>query len=272
MRGRRSGVYGADCGQALVETLVAALFVLVPIFLLYPLLGKYIDLKATTLEAARYAAFERTAFSASGQRDGASVAQASNAAVSGWTSLRFFGGPTVAYSSNAPRSAAFTVNPLWVDQAGHALLPKYSDIQTTLTNAASPDAADGVLRTLLQPVHVLSEGGPVLDFQGLVTAAVQAQSAPVAYPPPFDSMTLRFTASDTLLTDAWSAAGSPAMLAQIQSALPRPEPFLKTAVSGIQTAGASDLGSLNLGQALTANAQELPADRLQSRSGSGGAP
>ncbi len=259
-------------GQALVETLIAALFVLVPIFLLYPLLGKYIDLKAQTLQSARYAAFERTAFSASGQRDGATVAQASNAALGGWTALRFFGAPTAAISSQSPQAGAYTVNPLWVDQAGHALLPQYSDIQTTLTNAGSPDAADAVLRTLLQPIHVVSEGGPTLDFQGFVTASVQAKVAPVTYPPPLNALTLRFTASDTLLTDAWSAAGPPAMLTQIQSGLPRLEPGLKTALNLIRAGGANDLGSLNLGQALTASPQELPADRLQNGNSTGAAP
>lgn len=259
-------------GQALVETLIAALFVLVPIFLLYPLLGKYIDLKAQTLQAARYAAFERTAFSASGQRDGASVTQASNTTIGGYTALRFFGAPTAALNSEAPQATDYTVNPLWVDQAGHALLPRYSDIQTTLTNAKSPDVADSALQTLLQPTHALSEGGPTLDFQGLVTAAVQATAAPVTYPPPLNTLTLRFTASDTVLTDAWSAAGPSAMLTQIQSALPRPEPILKTVLSDFRTGGVNDLGSLNLGQALTANPEELPADRLQSSNGGGGTP
>ena len=267
-----TGFHHPCAGQALVETLIAALFVLVPIFLLYPLLGKYIDLKAQTLQAARYAAFERTAFSASGQRDGARVAQASNATIGGWTALQFFGAPTAALTSGAPQATDYTINPLWVDQAGHALLPRYSDIQTTLTNAESPDIADSALRTALQPVHVVSEGGPTLDFQGFMTATVQAKATPVSYPPPLSTLTLRFTASDTVLTDAWSAAGPPAMLTQIQSALPRLESPLTTALNTFRAAGANDLGSLNLGQALTASPQELPADRLQSGNGGGGAP
>ncbi|MHB8253142.1 MAG: hypothetical protein ACYDEV_05465 [Acidiferrobacter sp.] len=256
-------------GQALVETLIAALFVLVPIFLLYPLLGKYIDLKAQTVQAARYTAFERTAFSASGTRDGATVAQASNAALSGWTTLRFFGAPTAALTSTAPQSGAYTINPLWTDQSGQPLLPRYADVQTTLANAASPDLADQALETYLKPIQVLSEGGPTLNFQGFVTANIQAAVAPVVYPPPLNTLKLRFTASDTLLTDAWSAAGPPGVQTQIDAALPRLEPALKTLMNVAQTGGASDLQSLNLGQVLTGSPQELPADRLHSQNGAG---
>ena len=49
-------------GQALVEFLIAATLVLIPMFLIVPLLGKYMDLKATAIQAARYAAWERTVF------------------------------------------------------------------------------------------------------------------------------------------------------------------------------------------------------------------
>ncbi len=47
-------------GQAMTEFVVAATFVLVPMLLIYPLLGKYIDMKHSTVEDLRYIALERT--------------------------------------------------------------------------------------------------------------------------------------------------------------------------------------------------------------------
>jgi len=47
-------------GQAMTETIIAASFVLIPLFLLIPLLGKYIDIRHTTIQAARYEAWEYT--------------------------------------------------------------------------------------------------------------------------------------------------------------------------------------------------------------------
>ena len=47
-------------GQALAEFNVAAVFVLMPVFLLIPLVGKYIDLRHTAVQSARTVAWERT--------------------------------------------------------------------------------------------------------------------------------------------------------------------------------------------------------------------
>lgn len=47
-------------GQAMTEMVIAASFVLVPCFLLIPLLGKFIDLNHSTIQAARYEAWEYT--------------------------------------------------------------------------------------------------------------------------------------------------------------------------------------------------------------------
>ena len=51
-------------GQAMTELTVASAWILVPLFLLIPLLGKYIDLRHTAIQAARYATWERSSTSA----------------------------------------------------------------------------------------------------------------------------------------------------------------------------------------------------------------
>ena len=49
-------------GQAMTELNIVAAFVLLPLFLLIPIMGKYIDIKHTTVQSARYVAWERTAY------------------------------------------------------------------------------------------------------------------------------------------------------------------------------------------------------------------
>jgi len=47
-------------GQAMTELLIAASFILVPLFLLVPTLGKFIDMRHAAIQAARYQAWEYT--------------------------------------------------------------------------------------------------------------------------------------------------------------------------------------------------------------------
>ncbi|WP_163098788.1 hypothetical protein GL267_012380 [Acidithiobacillus ferrianus] len=70
--------HSPQAGQSLVETTLLGIFVLVPLFLVTPLLGKYVDLQDSTLQATRNAAFERTVWSETGQRDGMTTAQEGN--------------------------------------------------------------------------------------------------------------------------------------------------------------------------------------------------
>ena len=53
--------YKQQLGQAMTELNIVAAFVLLPLFLLIPIIGKYTDIKQTTVQAARYMAWERTA-------------------------------------------------------------------------------------------------------------------------------------------------------------------------------------------------------------------
>jgi len=47
-------------GQAMTELLICASFILIPLFLIVPTFGKFIDMKHTTIQAARYEAWEYT--------------------------------------------------------------------------------------------------------------------------------------------------------------------------------------------------------------------
>ena len=56
---RRNSFSRGQHGQAMVEFVIAML-VLLPIFFMIPILGKYLDIKMATISAARYEAWERT--------------------------------------------------------------------------------------------------------------------------------------------------------------------------------------------------------------------
>jgi hypothetical protein len=57
-------------GQALTEFLICASFVLIPLFLIVPMFGKYIEMRLATIEAARYEAWEYSVwYSADCERD-----------------------------------------------------------------------------------------------------------------------------------------------------------------------------------------------------------
>ena len=49
-------------GQAMTEMLVASAFVAIPLFLIIPTVGKYIDMKHAAVDSARYTAWERTVY------------------------------------------------------------------------------------------------------------------------------------------------------------------------------------------------------------------
>ena len=49
-------------GQALVEFTIAAMTLLVPLFFMISYIAKYHDMQAATIQAARYAAWERTVY------------------------------------------------------------------------------------------------------------------------------------------------------------------------------------------------------------------
>lgn len=55
-----ASIHSKQSGQSMVEFLVAAATVLVPLFMIIPIIGKYADINMTAPQAARYMAWERT--------------------------------------------------------------------------------------------------------------------------------------------------------------------------------------------------------------------
>ena len=183
-------------GQSTVEFLVLAL-VLLPLFLIVPLLGKQLDIAQAAASASRYVAFEGTV------RHGSSLQSwKSDAQLADEVRRRFFSASTAPVKTDdvAGNFAAHR-NPLWTDHRGDALLPSF---------AANVGAASR--RTeLTQPTGAVFASGMGLDTNNLHTGAVRIALADVAGLAPFDALGLSIERHTTVLVDPWSASGPAAV-------------------------------------------------------------
>lgn len=114
-------------GQALSETLVG-LLALVPVLILIPYIGKYLDVKHKTLDAGRYAVWERSVFSDGGSW-GAGENQKSDEKIESEIVSRLLSDPRTPISADI---AAANQNVLWQDHGGADLvdLSSYSQALT----------------------------------------------------------------------------------------------------------------------------------------------
>jgi hypothetical protein len=138
----------AQYGQSMTEFLICASFALVPLFLGISLLAKYIDIKQTTIQAARYEAWEYTVWYAdNGETTGnfTAVPQPikSTALTQNETRQRFFLGsgngvtPTAITSTDSTTGwSPGTANPLWTDHTGQPLYAGINGASENLNSSA----------------------------------------------------------------------------------------------------------------------------------------
>jgi hypothetical protein len=203
----------------MVELIIVASLVLVPLFLAIPLLGKYLDIRSTAVQTARYAAWERT------------VWYGGDAASSlGWFGVsrqwqaneknddqirRELGVRQLSETSatdgfsNADRSANDFQNStktIWQDRSGQRLLANYSDIQ----NAVANDQAPGTLSLILDPIaNFASTLGPfTLEMDGKYSAKVTIKVKDIDMDHFLaKASTKDFSETNVLLANGWSANG-----------------------------------------------------------------
>jgi hypothetical protein len=198
------GAMKRQSGQALVEFLVAAL-VIVPLFILLPLLGKYHDIKQSSIAASRKLAFECTVR----YQDCASLN--SNPALADEIRTRFFAGNGEPVLSNdRPPADALAVgdgNPLYTDRAGRPLLERYSDvgIRTDARNI-NPSVASAA------NIGNIGPDGFGLDlrrgaFDARVQVALSRQNGGQTFLNQLDSLALTMQFHTAILTNAWDADG-----------------------------------------------------------------
>jgi hypothetical protein len=203
-------------GQALVELLVA-LVALVPLYFGVIWLAKVIDLRQSTIAAARTLAFECTV------RPDACTDGAPDPVLAAETRRRFFSAHRFGIASNEAAAGAVsgeTGRASWSDRDGRPLLERFEDVSVAVGREGfdSPLAFAGSAGERVFPgaVRVLSGlGGPGrfgLDLQGgFVSATVQAQ---VSASRPSDGWVARLRAVPltlrarlAVLTDPWNGSG-----------------------------------------------------------------
>jgi len=156
----------ASRGAALVEFIVIAIFVLVPMYLATQAIGKLGDVRASAQNAARYSAWERTVWyddTGSLYAKKNSPNQKSAAAIRQEAVVRVFNERKSGfkYSANDKTSAGLAngTDPMWRDTAGKALVDDPARITMTATDVKpSKDILSGAI-ALINKISVPSVTG-----------------------------------------------------------------------------------------------------------------
>lgn len=191
-------------GQAMVE-LVVVVGVSALLFLGIWYLGKFHDLQATTIQAARYAAWERTAQGAG---------QLSDARLAGQMRARLFNLDRAAYKDNdgsANSNNWGQQSAVWYDhRARQRLIARPADVQLRMAAGGLPGkaaaAVNGAAGTLGPLLGALS-GGEALPAGGVNTSTVSVALANVAsLPEPWNKFNLNLKESASIVNEQWDAA------------------------------------------------------------------
>lgn len=196
-------------GQALAEMAILAA-VLVPMFLLIPILGKYSHVRQTTHQAARAAAWEAT------------VVHDYE-----WSKLSRAEQQTMLLDRHFARAdAPITTVPAATaaaDRLGNPMLNTFSNRELVkragVTLAPYRNESAGAVMKLLEGAGGVIESLPgefPPNKDGLVTASLDvavenlsaADGSPATWLNPFDRLDVTMASSHTVLADTWSAAGN----------------------------------------------------------------
>ncbi|WP_228895427.1 hypothetical protein [Pseudoduganella aquatica] len=231
----RTPFFAAQRGQALTELVVMCL-VLVPLFLLMPVVAKYQDISYATQMASRYVAFD---------------AMTRNDGMSSWKPVsqledevrrRYFS------NSDAPIKTGDTAgdfnanrNRFWSDQNGGALISKFSDVRVTFgAGAAGAAQSDGYAAAsddapFSMPVPINVRDQLELKANGVFTANVSVTLANLPAPAgnpaetyePFKNIGLTIRRATSVAVDTWTASGPGQVESRIDQTLLTPGKALR---------------------------------------------
>jgi len=207
---------GAQRGQAMTEFTIAAACVLVPLFLMLPFLGKFMDMKATSIQAARYAAWERTVWYGSNQWESG---QKSDQQIKNEVVQRFFNDTADKALKSADLNApAGSPKALWTDHAGTTILGNTNSTSAVSSTPGTINTYLAIFRNGVNLVGAVLDTKFKLDTSSLYTSTVTLTAAKT------DAMALAwngdvlkggnvgltaptFTEKNVLVANGWSANG-----------------------------------------------------------------
>ena len=267
-------------GQAMVEFLVSAMFVLVPLFLAIAALGKLNDVQHTADMAARYAAWERTVWYEPATSDFGAINQPnqkSAAAINSEIALRLLNDRSASASiiKDSDKSAtAFSngLDPMWRDNAGTAYLDDYKQLASGVTHETpATDIAGGVIATLKSvSVNGLLNFVPPVPTDTLAVASVTLNDVAkksAAYQrlwpgaPGWNG--LQFNATGAVLSNTWSANGSASTHDMVARTVPTAQglgAIVTAAKVGIAPWDPIQTARIEVGKIAV---DQLPGDRLK---------
>lgn len=177
----------------MIETLVAATLVLVPLFLAIPVIAKYQDIRSHVVQGARYAAWERTVwfggasaatmgFGSSGTFSNKWEANAkSDDDIRAEVGHRILSKSTGGFNTASDKgtSGSLTGHDTWRDRRGNTLLQSYGNISNTYDNDTAPGLINDVFEPLMNIAAVVSNF--TLDTHAQYTAKVGLSVREVAF-------------------------------------------------------------------------------------------
>jgi hypothetical protein len=160
-------------GQAAIEFLIAAVFILVPLFLTIPLLGKYIDIRHAAVQQARFEAWEYTAWMGPSEKTMSGLKKESSAGRKSYEQTRAQG---LGYFFSDPHDKSsgktWSLNKLWQDHHGKWLFAdNHFNPQGLQKEGASPDPTGGVATIFLKTFsYVYKQFGKLTKSMGVDAA------------------------------------------------------------------------------------------------------
>lgn len=286
-------------GQAIAEFNVTAAFLLVPLFIMIPLLGKYIDMKHSSVQAARYMAWERTVWFEQAPKYSSTASVKSATVLEKETLSRLFGNTDRPVSSQDKNTlSGDEVNLLWKDNGGRPLV-EMDNVSATFSNgdenvpSRSYKALDTLTNSLDTAANKLGDKlvdgltwfnkqankylgvtpikpvpkKPLFDitskfhFEGYYQPEVRVNVNNIPYLDVFDSLDLEMVSRAAIVTDAWYPAGNEGKRKEDTMFAKWTDSFVPFAVVRKPFSVAQDIFSKPYG-ILPAIAPELAKDKL----------
>lgn len=262
-------------GQAMTEFVIGSVLFAIPMFLLIPLVGKYLDMRATAVQAARYVAWERTVFYGG---TSASVSWPANDKDGGTLQNEvrqrlFSEGTSIAGSDGAAGGwGGSGIKANWYNRDGSAMLANYSDVGQSVSNDDTPNIASDLLSLIITVTDAI--GSFTLETKGLYTGSVSVgvTTEPINNSLSYDSAAafdpgrLSFSESNVILANGWSAGGASHVKTQIKGLTPTsifatdPVKTIFDVIKGVLAAASTqELWNLELGKI---EPDVVPPDRL----------
>ena len=256
---RRYSRRSRRAGQALTEFMIISL-VLIPLFLLIPMIGKYQDIGHATQLASRYAAFDAVL------RNDSINSWKLPASLEAEVRQRFFGSPGTAIVTGEQQETAFREG--WTDTHAHPLIATPASIALSFgshggkihADAYDTAGSDDMALFLLAPIIGLESRGLYRANVGVSLARLPAGLRSIE---PFDQLDLHIERHATVLPVPWTA-NAPAQtearagrLAPVGASMP--EPLIAATIGVVDMASVKPPAFNKLDQWRDV----VPADRLR---------